>query len=421
MQATIVILIAIGMSVLFFTQWLPMVVTAVLVPVMLQLTGVLTAGEAWSGFSNATVISFIPIFTMMAVLKKSSFVARLQKYAHGLSAGKNGKSKVMIMLILATFLLTTFMNAASATTMMVPVIIGLAAEAGLNKRMALKLCGDVSSNGILVLPLGLTLSQYLTYNAYLEAGGVSESLFFRVMDQTIIKMPIFIVWLILMLTLGRKLLLSKPETVDIGGEFGTSSKDIDISKATTLTPTQDKLAIGLFFGSIVGMVIGVQFFKIPIYLTGSLFAAICFALKLITVNDAINSMSWISILIIAGTLPLATAFNKSGASDLFGNALSAMIGGSTNQYLLASIFFLVPALLTQLMSNTACAAVFAPLAVAAGVSLGVDPRFLLVASQVGAFSAFLTPMSTACEAVVFEAGKFKFGEFAKSGPPSEAN
>ncbi|MCI8888461.1 MAG: hypothetical protein HFG70_10305 [Hungatella sp.] len=411
-QATIVIGITIVMAVFFFTGWLPIIATAFCVPMLLQLTGVLTFNEAWSGFANSTVISFIPIFTMAAVLKKSSFIYRLKEFVKRLNGGKNGKFKVMFALVCATFLLTTFMNAASATAVMTPIILSVAGDVGLSRKKALKICSDVSSNSILVLPLGLTLTQYLTYNAYLEAGGADAGYMFDIMDQTLLKAPIFIIWLLIMIFLGNRFcLIHEDATIDVN----KSDKGEEEEIKTTLTPLKDKLAVGLFFGSVTAMILCAQIWETPIYLTCGLFCIAAIALKIININDAIASMSWVSILIIACTLPLATAFNKTGASDIFAGLMNVVVGGTNNIYILAAVFFLVPAVLTHFMSNMACSAVFSPLAVAAGVSLGLDPRFLLVAAQMGAFSAFMTPMSTACEAITFEAGHFKMGEFAKAG------
>ena len=410
-QAIIVLIIMVVMIVTFFTGWIPIVAAAMGVPLLLELTGILTFSEAWAGFSNSTVISFIPIFTMAAVLTKSSFIYRLKLWVKNLQKGKNGKFKVLAAVVFATFLLTTFMNAASAVAVMAPIIASVAAEAGLSRKQTLKLCGDVSSNSILVLPIGLTLTAYLTYNAYLEAGGAESSYLFGIMDQTILKAPIFVVWLILMIVFGRRFIKVNDSELEDGNESVVKENE----KATVLTKELDRLAIGMFFASIVVMVAGTQFFGIPIYLTCGVFAIASIAMKLITVNEAIASMSWVSIVVIAGTLPVATALNKTGASAILADILSRMVGQTNNVYILAAIFFLVPFVLTQFMSNTACAAVFSPLAVTAGVAMGVDPRFLLVASQLGAYSAFLTPMSTACEAITYETGHFKMGEFAVSG------
>ena len=408
-QAAIVFGITIIMSVLFFTNCIPMVASAFVVPILLQVTGILTASEAWSGFSNTTIISFVAIFAMSAVLKKSSFIYDIQQYVNKINRGTTGNFKVLAALGISTCVLTVFMNAASATAVMTPIIISVAADVGISQKKALKLCGDISSNSFIVFPMGLTLTQYLTYNAYLDAAEADEIYRFHALDQTLMKMPIFIIWLALMIFIAPRLMKMREEQIEIKAEAKTEAV------ATTLSPEKDRLAKLMFFGCLVAMIILVQFFNIPIYLTCGAFAIACIAMKLVTVQDCVNSMAWISIVLTACTLPLATAFNKSGASDVFANALNIAVGGVTNEYVLAAAFFIAPAFLTQFMSNYACFAIFAPLAVAASVSLGIDPRFLLAASNFGAFSGFVTPMSTACQAIVYDAGHFRMSEFALNG------
>lgn len=411
-QAIIVCIITLVMAITFFTECIPLIAAAMGVPLLLQLTGVLTQSEAWSGFSNATVISFVPIFVMAGVLKKSSFTYRLKAKVKTLQYAKNGGAKVMAALVLSTWLLTTFMNAASATAVMIPIIISVATELGLPKKQTLKICADVSSNGIYVLPIGITLTTYLTYNAYLEAAGADSVYMFDLMDQTIMKAPIFAIYLLVMIFVAKRFVHPTENDADFANYQVSSS---DNEKATNYTEQQDRLAIGMFFGSVLAMVIGVQILNIPIYLTCGIFAIACIAIGLISVTEAIASMSWISIIVIACTLPLATAFNKSGASDMIAGFLQQFIGGTSNTYILAAIFFIAPFIMTQFMSNNACAAVFSPLAVAVGIGMNMDPRFLLMACQFGAFSGFLTPMSTACEALAYEAGHFKMKEYVLCG------
>ncbi len=408
-QSTIVFGITILMSVLFFTNCIPMIAAAFVVPILLQVTGVLTPAEAWSGFSNTTIISFVMVFAMSAVLKKSSFISDIQKYVHKMNQGTRGKAKVLAALGLSTCFLTAFMNAASATAVIAPIIISVAAKSGISQKKVLKMCGDISSNSFIVFPMGLTLSQYLTYNAYLDAAGANPIYRFHTLDQTFMKLPIFIVWLAIMILVYPKVIHVKEELIDTQTVTETNEK------GTTLSPEKDRLAKILFFGCLASMIILVQFFKIPIYITCGLFTIASIGLKVISIQDAVDSMAWISIVLTACTLPLATAFKHSGASEIFGNALNAAIGGISNEYILVAIFFMVPAFLTQFMSNFACSAIFSPLAVAASVALRYDPRFLVAAANFGAFSGFLTPMSTACEAIVFGEGKFKMGEFALNG------
>ena len=70
---TVLIIIAL-MTVSFFTEILPLGFTALMVPVLLQGTGILNASQAWSGFSNATVITWIGMFIIGCVCKNKFYI-----------------------------------------------------------------------------------------------------------------------------------------------------------------------------------------------------------------------------------------------------------------------------------------------------------------------------------------------------------
>ena len=76
---TVLIIIAL-MTVSFFTEILPLGFTALMVPVLLQGTGILNASQAWSGFSNATVITWIGMFIIGSVFAKTSFTYRIKNF-----------------------------------------------------------------------------------------------------------------------------------------------------------------------------------------------------------------------------------------------------------------------------------------------------------------------------------------------------
>ena len=77
--ATVLIIIGL-MSVSFFTEILPLAFTALLVPVALQATGILNATQAWSGFSNTTIITWIGLFIVGAMFAKTSVTYQIKRF-----------------------------------------------------------------------------------------------------------------------------------------------------------------------------------------------------------------------------------------------------------------------------------------------------------------------------------------------------
>lgn len=75
-QVAILLVILLVMSVSFFTELLPISMTALMVPVMLQATGILTASQAWAGFSNTTIITWYGLFIIGGAFTKTSFTKK---------------------------------------------------------------------------------------------------------------------------------------------------------------------------------------------------------------------------------------------------------------------------------------------------------------------------------------------------------
>ena len=68
------------MTISFLTEILPLGFTALMVPVLLQGSGLLTGKEAWAGFSNSTVITWIGLFIIGGVFAKTSFTGKIKVF-----------------------------------------------------------------------------------------------------------------------------------------------------------------------------------------------------------------------------------------------------------------------------------------------------------------------------------------------------
>ena len=91
--------------------------------------------------------------------------------------------------------------------------------------------------------------------------------------------------------------------------------------------------------------------------------------------------------------------------------------GTQNPYLLIAIIYLLAAILTEIISNNAVAALLAPIAISVGLSAGIDPKPLVVAIMFGASASFATPIGYQTNTFVYGAGGYKFGDFFRAGFP----
>lgn len=133
-------------------------------------------------------------------------------------------------------------------------------------------------------------------------------------------------------------------------------------------------------------------------------------------EEAYKTVNWESIVLIGGMIPMSIAIEKTGAAKLLSEGLVGSLGGFGPVALLAGVYF-TTSILTLFISNTACAVLFAPIALTAAVQLGVSPMPFLFAVSIGASMCFASPFSTPPNALVMSAGRYKFSHYLKVGLP----
>jgi len=131
---------------------------------------------------------------------------------------------------------------------------------------------------------------------------------------------------------------------------------------------------------------------------------------------AYKTVNWESVVLIGAMIPMSTAIEKTGAATLFSESLVSTFGQYGPVALLASIY-LATSFMTLFISNTACAVLFAPIALAAAVGMGVSPVPFMFAVSLGSSLCFAVPFSTPPNALVMSAGKYKFMDYVKVGMP----
>jgi di/tricarboxylate transporter len=119
---------------------------------------------------------------------------------------------------------------------------------------------------------------------------------------------------------------------------------------------------------------------------------------------------------IAGAIPLGAAMTKSGAAALLAGWLQAAVGGWSPTLILLALFAAV-AVLTQLMSDSATTALFAPVAVALAQGLGHPPETYVVTVAMAAVASFLTPIGHHGNLLVYAPGRYQFADFVRVGTP----
>ena len=136
----------------------------------------------------------------------------------------------------------------------------------------------------------------------------------------------------------------------------------------------------------------------------------------VPMDRAYGSIGWQTVMILAALLPMGSALQTTGGALFIADGLVKSIGALGNLPLLACIYLLTAGL-SQVISNTATAVLMSPIVLQSCVSLGVSPYPFMMMVALGASSAFLTPISTPVNTLVFGPGGYSFGDYAKNGFP----
>lgn len=133
-------------------------------------------------------------------------------------------------------------------------------------------------------------------------------------------------------------------------------------------------------------------------------------------QEAYEAIEWRVVFLIMGMLGVGLAVERSGLAALVAHGLVGTVGPE-NPFLLIAVLYLLTAVLTEVISNNAVAALLAPLAIVIGLEAGVSPRPLVVAVMFGASASFVTPIGYQTNTFVYGAGGYRFGDFFRAGMP----
>ena len=176
--------------------------------------------------------------------------------------------------------------------------------------------------------------------------------------------------------------------------------------------TKAKIALVILAAMVIMLATGV----VPPAMAALIAAGAMVALRVLSVTQAQRSISWTTLILVGGMIPLSTAIQVSGAADLIASGIVSALGGASPYLLLLGIV-LVTVVLGQLISNTATALILAPIAIAIAAETGISPVPLLMGVAVAAAAAFLTPVATPANTMVFGPGGYRFGDYWKIGLP----
>jgi sodium-dependent dicarboxylate transporter 2/3/5 len=129
--------------------------------------------------------------------------------------------------------------------------------------------------------------------------------------------------------------------------------------------------------------------------------------------ESAAKIPWGVLILFGGGIAIASAFVQSGLADIIAGNLSAL--ADLPIWLLVLSVCLVVTFLTEVTSNTATASLLMPLLAATAVATDLNPMLLMVPAAMSASCAFMLPVATAPNAIMYGSGKITVREMARAG------
>jgi di/tricarboxylate transporter len=171
-------------------------------------------------------------------------------------------------------------------------------------------------------------------------------------------------------------------------------------------------AIAIFLGVVLAASTGIM----PTVVAALLGALAMLAGGVLTLDQAVRAVDRRIVLMLAATLALGTALQHTGGALFLANTVLAALDGAGPAVIHAALF-LVIAVVTNVLSNNACAVLFTPVAVGIALQLGVDPTIFAIAVIFGASCSFATPIGYQTNLLVMGPGHYRFVDFVRAGLP----
>lgn len=420
-----VIAVAVWMLIWWITEAVSISVTALLPLLLFPLLKILPIAEVGANYGSPIVFLFFGGFVMALALEKVNLHKRIALNIIRLTG--TTPNKVILGFMIATASLSMWISNTASTVVMLPIalsVINLLVddEDGFTKN---------DQNFALSVMLGIAFSA--------NAGGIAtvigtppNSILIGLLENEYNTQISFLKWMTLGLPFSiimigiSYLVLVKWMFPNRDLKFN-ASKDVIHAELKKLGPTsgKEKMVLVIFgitvflwiFRTLINNLfpgLGLTDTMISIFAAITLFAVPYNLRKgdfIIQWKDT-SQLAWGILILFGGGLALAKGMSSSGIVDMVATAIAS---SDISILLTASLLILLMLFMTELMSNVALVAVLAPVVAGIAIGLEIPILYLLIPVTIASSCAFMLPMATPPNAIVFASGYVKVPQMAKVG------
>ena len=389
---------------------IPIPITSLVPIALFPLTGILTPKDIAEAYGSPLILLLLGGFILSQALAKNNAHKRLAFYVVNL-IGKDSERKLILGFMVAAALLSMWISNTATTLMLLPIAVAMIAQSQ-DKSMTVPLLlgmAYAASIGGMGTPIG-TPPNLVLMQVYRDTFGEDIS-FLRWMMWALPVVILFIpaAWFWLTRNLHDR---------------ATSFSLEDLPPVTVA----EKRVLWVFLLIILAWVFRSEPFggwKTWFHLSQANDASVAFigVLLLFLIPDgkkgqlldweSATKIPWGILLLFAGGIAIANAFTVSGLGLVLSETLSEMLPTST--LLLLVVICLFVTFLTEMTSNTATTTLLMPILAAVAIKLNLLPVLIMVPAALSASCAFMLPVATAPNAIVFSHPEIKIKRMIREG------
>ena len=394
-------------GILWLTEAFHITITALLVPVFAIGLGVLNTKAAFAPFSEPIIFMFFGGFVIAAVLNIQKIDLWIANHVIRLARGN--LRLTIFYLFAVTNLLSFFINNTAVAALMLPLTLGILHKV------------DMKSNRnlyVFVL-LGIAFSASIGGIATLVGSAPNAILAsqIKVSFSEWLAYGVPVTFLLLVAMIISLLIVLRP---NFNVPFDVEIEEIPMTGKRIITLVVFSLtALFLIFSSVLepvvrnalGLTSAIRSFDALI----AMIAVMAFTLSgTATWSQIQDRTEWGVLLLCGGGMVLSIVLKDTGASKILAETIVSYIGHK-NWWLMAIVMTAFILFLTEFTSNTASAALLMPIYISVATSLGLPPISLAAIIACGASCAFMLPIATPPNAIVFATGYIKQKEMLQVG------
>lgn len=397
--STITLIFLLFAIVCFISEKIPLGLTATIVAIGLNITGVLDTTATFKGYVNSNVILCVGMFVVGQALFETGMANKI-----GRVVTKFAKTEkiLIIAIMIIVGVMSGFLSNTGTAAVLIPVVCGIADESGYSRsRLLMPLVFATALGGNLSI-IGAP-GNLMGVNALQELG--MKTSFFMYAP---IGIPMLVVGILYFVLIGYRFLPNVEGKVEAVSENKTDFSAVPRWKQITSLMVLILVILAMIFEDQIG---------IAIHVSACIGACVLVLTGVISEKDALKSIDLKVVLLFGGSLALANALDTTGTGTLIADTIVGFLGSNPNPIVLLLVIFIVTCLLTNFMSNTATTALMVPIAVSLANSLGADPRAVVIATVIAGSCAYATPIGMPANTMVVGLGGYKFKDYVKSGLP----